>query len=529
MIPQRLIDNYLSEPSKDTLTWLKTLKPLEVEMYLADIQPRHTFTIPTFRIDQKINFIAGVAFPYTMYMSDLGLGKTGVSLELLTYFMNNGFVRRTFVFAPTEEIAEGWVDEINKWGFKLPYCLLTRKTTKQKWAALEGFSGNGLVIGTYIGISAMVSSLVITIDRLTHLPTGKRKRKVDFKQTKRLLVDVDAVVYDQSTALGNKGSLSYKVCKEVSGTAQIRFSLAGRAFGRDAYILWSQMFLTDKGKSLGDNAGIFREAYWRKENPNFPFSKWVLRKRREKDLANRIAVSSLRWSTDECLELPQKTQINKYCEMPDENWAYYDQVKQELLKAHGNYTEVKSHFIRMRQISSGFIGFKDDETGEKASLSFEINPKLELLMELIEELPEDKKMIIFHEFTYSGSTICAELMKRKLKHGWLWGGTKDWTDIKNKFNTDPDYRILVLNHRKGGMGLNLQAANYCIYYESPVSSMIRYECDGRIRRDGQKHPCFYYDLLMKDTVDEHILELHKDGADIYKVLVENPQKIIKGI
>ena len=181
----------------------------------------------------------------------------------------------------------------------------------------------------------------------------------------------------------------------------------------------------------------------------------------------------------------------------------------------------------MRQISSGFVGFKDDDTGEKAQLTFEVNPKLDLLMELIDELPEDRKIIIFHEFTYSGSLICQELMKRKYKHGWLWGGTKDWTSIKNSFNTDPNYRILVLNHKKGGMGLNLQIANYCAYYESPVSAMIRYECDGRIRRDGQKYPCFYYDLLMKDSMDDHILELHKSGDNIYKILVDNPQKILK--
>ena len=332
MIPQRLIDNYLAE-IHETKTWLKSLKPLEIELLLTEIEPRHKFTIPTFRTDQKINFIAGVADPATMYMSDLGLGKTGVSLELLQYFFNIGSVKRAFVFCPTEEIAEGWIDEISKWGFKLPYCLLTRTDSKGKWARLAAFTGNGLVIGTYIGISAMVAKLAPVIDRVTRKPTGKQKRRIHFNLVDDLLKDVDAVVYDQSTALGSKKSLSFKVCKEVSAIAQIRFSLAGRAFGRDAYILWSQLFLTDKGKALGDNAYIFREAFWRNEGRP-PIQKWVLRKRREKILADRIATSAIRWSTDECLDLPKKVNIDKYCEMPEENWTYYDDTRKELLKSH---------------------------------------------------------------------------------------------------------------------------------------------------------------------------------------------------
>jgi hypothetical protein len=523
-IPKSVVDHYLNLPV-DNKGWYKKLKPLEVEQDLSYINPPHNFTAKTLRLDQKICFLLGVAYPEIMFQSDLGLGKSLVSLELISYFYTNSFVRRCFVFAPTNEVAEGWEDEIKKWGFDLPYIRLTQSLSKDKWAALEGFD-KGIIIGTYIGISAMVSTLVPAYDNDGH-PTGKNRREVDFQLKMKLLSQVDMAVFDQSTATGSKDSLTFEVMKGFSIAAKYRFALAGRAFGRDPFILWSQLFLTDHGKALGRSIGMFREAFWRREKHSFG-TKWIFRKRREPILAVKIAASSIRYSTPECVDLPPKSKIIKYCTFPDENWDYYNMIREELIASRGNYREVKNSFLRMRQLSSGFIGFKDDDTGEKAQIEFQHNPKLDLLLELIEELPEDSKAVIFHEFTYSGSLICRELTKRKFKYGWLWSGTKNWTPMKEAFNTDPDYRFLVVNWKKGAMGLNLQyAAAYMMMYETPTGAWQREECEGRIWRTGQTNHCFIYDLVVRDTVDEDILVLHKDGRDLFKALVENPVKLLK--
>lgn len=472
------------------------------------------------RDDQKICFLLGLAYPETVFMTDLGLGKTGLSLELLTYFYGIGYVRRAFVFAPTNEVAEGWVDEIQKWGFTIPYVCLSDSSSKDKWAQLAGF-GNGLIIGTYIGIAAMVAKLA-KIEG-----SDKRKRVIDDRLLLRILRDVDAVVYDQSTKLGRTDSLSFQVCKEFSLDAQIRYGLAGRAFGRDPFVLFSQFFLVDRGAALGRSAGMFREVFWRRQQTSWG-TKWLLRKRREKVLGEFIAASSIRYSVDECLQLPPKVYVRKECDFPDENWQYYDQVREELIASRGNYREIKNSFLRMRQISSGFAGFRDDETGERAQIEFVHNPKLDLMMELVDEVPYDRKMVVFYEFTWSGARICRELTKLGLPFGWLWAGTDNWTEIKRAFNEDPDFRIIVANWKKGSMGLNLQAASYEFFYESPVSAIERYESEGRIYRNGQKHKSMIYDVMTRDSADQRILEFHQEGKDLFRSLVEDPAKYFSG-
>lgn len=533
-IPKRIVDEYLNRQVR-SFTWLKELTPLEVEEELSHLDPPHKFTIP-FWIDQKICFLLGIAYPEVLFMTDLGLGKTGVSLELFTYFYRNGFIRRAFVFCPTNEVAEGWVDEIQKWGFTIPYLLLTDALSTKKWERFDKLNDglDGLIIGTYAGISAMVSQLVPKLgkdgkpllDKNGH-PTGKRERVVVDRRLLRLVDGVDAVVYDQSTKLGNRNSLSFEVCNEFAIEAQIRFGLAGRAFGRDPFVLWSQFMLVDRGKALGRSPGLFREAFWRRQETPWGV-KWIRRKRREKELARFVAASSIRYSVDEARQLPQEMPpIIKRCSFTDATWAYYDKFQEELLHAKGNYREIKNSFLRMRQIASGFLGFIDDDTGERAQIEFPDNPKLDLLMEIVDEIPEDRKLIIYHEFNWSGSRICQELARKKIKHGWLRGGTKDWSKIKDGLNNDPEFRILVANHRKGAMGLNLQMCNYTAFYESPVSAIDRYECKGRTRRTGQTQRCFYYDLVMRDSVDEDILAFHAEGNDLFKAIVENPQRIIK--
>lgn len=521
-IPRVAIERYLTR-EVDSKTWFKDLLPLEVEEDLSHIKPPHKFTAPM-RLDQKICFLLGAAYPEILLQCDLGLGKTATSLELLSYFYNNGFIRRGVVFCPTNEVAEGWEDEIKKWGFKIPFIRLNQILSTKKWEALSKFE-NGIIIGTYIGLAAMVAKLQPIMK--DGKPTKKRKRQISNRHLIKLLDGVDAVVYDQSTKVGNQKSLTYEVCEMFSKEAQIKYGLAGRAFGRDPFILFAQLFLLDDGKALGRSAGMFREAFWRRVVNPWGVE-WTIRKRRKKDLARFIAASSIQYSADECVQLPTKIPpIIKRCTFPDENWAYYDQFQEELLKSKGNYREIKNNFLRMRQISSGFLGFVDDDTGERAQIEFELNPKLDLLMELLEEVPEDRKIIIFHEFTWSGSRICQELAKAKYKFGWLWGGTTDWTGIKNSLINDPEFRVLIANWKKGAMGLNLQFCSYTFFYESPVSPIERSECEGRTRRTGQTQKCFVYDLITRDSADEDILQFHKDGNDLYKSLVVNPSQIIK--
>jgi SNF2 family DNA or RNA helicase len=179
----------------------------------------------------------------------------------------------------------------------------------------------------------------------------------------------------------------------------------------------------------------------------------------------------------------------------------------------------------MRQLSSGFMGFIGDESGERIEIEFQENPKLERLMELIEALPSGRKMVVFYDFTWSGRRILKEIRARHLDAIWIWSGTKDARGDLKRFQTQDGCDIAILQNRVGAYSLDgLQVANYQVFYESPVSVIDREQAEARVRRQGQKHKIFRYDLIMKDTLDRRILEFHREGDTLLEALRRDPRK-----
>ena len=526
-IDPRAVQDFLGKP-RDSFTWMKGLSEREVDDALAALDPRPNIRSPLM-LHQKVCFLLGVAYPAFFFMLDMGTGKTLLTLELMRYWLMTGKLQRGLVFAPTDEVVGGWEDEIRRWAPDLPYeCLLG--SSDQKASSL-GRLDRGLAIVTYPGFVWLGCDLERVVKK-----SGKAVNELvpNKKKLKALTRGVNASVWDESTKVaptkgGSAASRIYRLCNKVAQQCDIRYALAGRAFGRDPATLWPQFNLVDGGDSLGPTLGLFRAAFFDEKQSYFggPYSfEYKFRDELEPELTRMIGHRSLRYMADECLDLPELSRYVKAVHLPNSVYEYRQRIIAEMIAARGNYREVKNTFLQFRQLSSGFIGFKDDETGEKAAVEFDYNPKLELLLEMVSEVPPDCKWLIFHEFTFSGRTISERLRKEKIKHGWVWGGEKHATDLIRRFNSDPDYKGLILNHKKGSYGLNLQQANYVFIYESPVSGIDRDQMERRAWRKGQTKRVFMYDLVTEDTMDRRTLAFLKEGADLYKHLVDDPARVL---
>ena len=135
--------------------------------------------------------------------------------------------------------------------------------------------------------------------------------------------------------------------------------------------------------------------------------------------------------------------------------------------------------------------------------------------------------MIFYFFTYSAKLISARLKEAKIKHGWIYSGTKDSRTVLRRFDTDPDCRVLLVQNRSGSEGLNLQVARVVIFYENSLSVIEREQAEKRCWRQGQQHRVFQYDLVVRNTVDQRILDFHKEGKDIFKAVIADPMSVIR--
>lgn len=519
MILTAAIEEYLAR-DLESHGWVKGLTEAQLDAALSRLDPVPDLH-PSLRLHQKACFLLGVSYPQFCFWLDMGTGKTILSFELLRYWFQVGHVKRAIVFVTSDKAFDTWEKQLERFEVGLPLISLSG-SSKDKWAQLEEFE-RGLVLVPYPGAVAMVSTRVKV--------KGKRgmKMQLDKKLVKKLLRWSDAFVLDESTRCGSPSSLTFKLVAQLRKQAKIRYALAGRPFGRDPTMLWAQHFLIDGGETLGETLGLFRAAFFSEQpnrwDPKGYAKDYTFKQAMKPELSKIIQHRSITYSADECIDLPPVVPIREVVHLPEEAEAYYKRALEDVKSAKGNVREMENAFLRMRQISSGFVGFKNDETGEKAEVELLENPKLDRLLELVEDLPEGRKAIVFYEYTFSGRKIVTALKERGIGAIWLWSGTFDAKKELNLFFKKPKVEVAVVNNRVGAYSLDglQEVANYAFFYESPLSVIDREQAERRLIRQGQQHKVLQYDLVVRGTVDERILDFHAEGRSFFDAVLRQPE------
>lgn len=225
-----------------------------------------------------------------------------------------------------------------------------------------------------------------------------------------------------------------------------------------------------------------------------------------KELQEIITEHCYRVKKVECLDLPEK--------LPDEI-IKVDLVEKKFYKKLMDTSAILeyeilaenplSRLVKLRQLSSGFITYMDERgTNQLLELKSE---KINILEEILEGYPDDKKVVIFAEFTHSIAKISELLRKMKIRFVTLDGEQKDKT-IWRQFQADKQIRVIVCQYKTANAGIDLFASDTIIYYEPTLSSNILEQSRDRIHRTGQKEKCSYIHLLTRGTVE----------VDIYRAL-----------
>lgn len=522
MIHPRAIKEFLLKPV-DNWSWMKKLKHKDLNRALRRVGFERAGNKPLWK-HQKVCILLGIAHKCFIFWLDMGAGKTRVALELLHFWWRNGELHQAIVQVPSDPTIVSWEDEIKSLGIDIPYVSLMNSATEVKWETLSELDDGGLILCTYPGLVWMLSKL----KKKKKPKPGKENKKslvVDKELLQRLRDRVGAVVLDEATAVGHR-NLSWKLNKKLKKTVPIWYELAGIPFGRDPAMLWSQYNLVDD-YVLGDTVGLFREVFYKTKKNRWGGWEHTFKKSMKKELNRLVRHRSITYGEGECVDLPKLIGKLEEVSLPQEAKAYYKSFAKKILAKNTTFSERQNLFIRMRQVSSGFVGFRNEEDGSRAEIAFAVNPKMERLMELIDAMPTKRKFVVIYEFIHSGKEIMRELKKRGIKAGWMHGGMKDARKVQDSFNYDPDVRGVVVNHKLGAFGLNLQAANYMFIYESPVPVIPRRQAERRCRRPGQKRTVFLFDLVCKGTFDSRILDFHKEGGDLEKAIIRSPAKALK--
>ncbi len=459
---------------------------------------------------QKRCFLLGLRQRRFAMFLDTGEGKSMIAMAVARQLAQWQQLHRALILVPNNVNRYEWQREVKKHanGERLAVAAGTRA------AKLDLLFGDLplFTVATYQGLThALCTERKDRNGRVSWVP--------DLALVKRMTQQFDAIVLDESTQIGDHNSLYFRICRQLCKSATMVFALSATPFGRDPTQLWAQMFLVDRGETLGPNLTIYRDAFFKtKVHPYTGFPMYEFDPKKKAALNRTLAHRSIRYQAS-ASDLPETIRIVKEVYLPTSVQDHYAAVKQELRAARGNPVLIQSAFIRLRQLSSGFIGYTDDLTGTKAKLEFPQQPKLEQLLALLQSLDPESKCIVFHEFIYSGMMICRELSKLKLPHVHA---RENIEAAVARFIDDPGIQVMVVNSAAGAFGGNWQISKYLVFYESSTSPIIRLQAERRVERQGSQHGRIYlYDLVTHGTVDQRILEFTAQGRDLLEAVLDN--------
>lgn len=133
-----------------------------------------------------------------------------------------------------------------------------------------------------------------------------------------------------------------------------------------------------------------------------------------------------------------------------------------------------------------------------------IHPKTKALKDLLEDISKDEKIIIWNTMYCEIPHILKSLEKRE-DICFLNGNSNKGERIKSI----SDFRfgnknILIATQAVGGEGLDLFESCINIYFSNSFNYKDREQSEGRTHRLGQKRGVIYYDLVVKETIDNRI-------------------------
>jgi len=512
MINQKAVERFLVR-ELNNFDWLKEEPKVRIDQALAELVP----PLPSadLWLHQKVCLLILEALKRFMLHIDMGGGKTKITLTLLKYRKDRGEKPRAIVFVPFITAVSTWIEETGKHGHGLT-CTPLVGTTGHNLHLLQNVDSDLFVI--------CYQSAVAMLSETKKNTKGKKKWMIDSGRVRAVFKGFDTLVMDEVHKAKSVTSLTYKMLRAISAQSEYCIGLTGTPFGKDLTDLWPQFNLIDFGDTLGPTLGFYRQVFFQEKVNFWGGYDYTFKKELFPDLQRIIKNSSIRYAVEDFHDMPEKQYIPRYIKPPEGIKAYADKHLEEIRQKAGlggksAYQEIESSYLKLRQLASGFMTLKGEDN-DKLQVSFDENPKLDILQELIEELPEASKMIVFHHFVYTNTIISDRLKEMKIGHARVYGKQRDPLKELARFKEDPKCKVLVINSKSGSSSLNLQIANYQVYFEQPDSPIDRQQAERRSWRPGQTRRVFIYDLLMQGTADIGIYKSNIAGKNMLTELLD---------
>ena len=436
----------------------------------------------------------------------MGTGKTYTTINLAAARFLAGQINALVVVCPTP-IKHVWETELEK------FCPVD-------YSCWVWESGDTMDMKFFRESRSELKVLVVGVESLS-IKNGRSAQAIEYFQRFHTLM----CAVDESSRIKNWKATRTQNVITVGGYCDYRLLLTGTPVTQGLEDLFGQFLFLNAKIVDCKNFFVFRNKYC--VMGGFQGKK-VLGYQFQDDLFGKIKPYVDYVTKDECLDLPDKVRAEPILVRPtDEQKRVMKQLKTEYAMEDANkeitVSTVLERTLRFQQVIGGNFPFEEDGVYDTQPISGK-NPKLDALVEYINDIPASSKIIVWARFVPEIRTLLDVLRAEYGEEAVVgfYGATShdERRENSRRIQDDPTTRIIVSNQTVGGYGQTWTTPNFVVYFSNTFSYEDRYQSEDRAHRKGQTNRVTYQDIEMAVPEDRMILKAVRKKRDLAEEVEE---------
>ena len=401
---------------------------------------------------------------------DMGLGKTVQTLALL---LERGGGGPALVIAPTS-VCPNWETEARRFAPTMKFHRLGSSPKRKE--LIERMADRDVLVSSY----------------------GMIRQNLKALQS----VSWHTLVIDEAQAVKNPEARRTQAVGSLR--ADFRIALTGTPIENHIEELWSLFRILNPGL-LGSRAS-FRKRFLSADPSRAADARTSLRALIRPFILRRTKSMVLS-------ELPERTEQVIRIELGDEEQAFHEALRRQAIErlnsldeenAGRRRVEILSEIMRLRRACCHPRLIDENSVLPGA--------KLEALMDILETIIAGRhRALVFSQFTSHLALVRSRLDQAEVRYQYLDGSTptrKREERIRAFQAGEGD--LFLISLKAGGTGLNLTAADYVIHLDPWWNPAVEDQASDRAHRIGQDRPVTIYRLIVGGSIEEKIVELHRE-------------------
>ena len=360
-------------------------------------------------------------------------------------------------------------------------------TLKINWKReIENYSDKSVYIAEGKNFDGNNDFVIINYDIIKNFHDAKKK-----DESKILDANFDLVVIDEAHYIKNAQAQRTKLINDIVKNIDRIWLLTGTPMTSRPIDYYNLLSLVDSPVAKNWMAYVIRycAGYQFKAGPRKVWN--VMGASNLEELRDRTSGLTLRRLKEDVLDLPDKIitpvylrlKSKEYEEVMGEYYNWYEKNPEESKSLTVQFTKL----TKIRQIIA--------------------NEKITQTIELAENIIEqDKKVIIFCNFTESLNRICEHFGKSAVKVDGSMSKNERQLSV-DRFQDDDKVKVFVGNIKAAGVGITLTAGEGVIMNDLSFLPSDHAQAEDRAYRYGQKNNVLVYYPIFENTIEGIIYDI----------------------